>query len=351
MKSFNNLYDKISSFDNLHLAYLKARRNKRYKKEVLEFSSRLEENLIDLHNILMHQVYKPGRYKEFYVYDPKVRLILALPFRDRVIQQAICNIIEPLFERTFISDSFACRKNKGTLAGVVRNEKFISSELGKGKQVFCLKMDVRKYFYNIDHAVLKQQLRKVIRCKKTLGLLDIIINSTDDPGVPVGNLTSQLFANIYLSRLDHFIKEILCVKHYVRYMDDMVIVGNDKKILWAWHREIKGALNKLHLELNEKTAVFNISQGIDFLGFRQFARYRILRKRVMSKNYRKFRKFVKANVPNARFNDSLQSLLGQCKYCESKVFLEKIKTIIGEEKWEQIFLKNKKPVNIALSVT
>jgi retron-type reverse transcriptase len=317
---------------------MKARKNKRYKKEVLEFSANLEENLIELHNELIWQSYKPGRYREFYVYDPKIRLILSLPFKDRVIHQALCNVIDPIFERTFIADSFACRKGKGTLAGVKRNEDFLLNELSKHKKVYCLKMDIRKYFYSIDHEALKKLIRKKIRCKRTLGLIDVIIDSTGSPGIPVGNLTSQLFANIYLNQIDHFIKEELKAKHYVRYMDDMIILNGNKAQLWQLLNEVRQHLKTLHLELNEKTAVFNSTKGIDFLGYRQFHCNRILRKRVMIRNYKKFNKFIKSSISITKINKSLQSLFGQCKHCNSKTVLLKIKNIIGEKSWEQISL-------------
>lgn len=336
MKSFNNLYEKIYDFENLHLAYLKARRNKRYKKEVLEYSANLEERLIGLHNELIWQSYKPGMYREFFVHDPKTRLILALPFKDRVVHQALYNIIGPIFESTFIEDSFACRIGKGTLAGVMRNEKFLLNELTKGKKVYCLKMDVRKYFYSINHEVLKKLIQRKIRCKKTLELVDTIIDSTDDPGIPVGNLTSQLFANIYLNKVDHFIKEILRAKHYVRYMDDMIILSNNKSELWNWFGEIKAFLKGLHLELNGKTAISNVRNGIDFLGYRQFPYNRILRKRVMKKNYRKFNKFIKSGTDIETVKRSANSLLGQCKHCNSTKIINKIKNIIGVDTWEQM---------------
>ncbi len=338
MKSFNNLYEKIYDFENLHFAYLKARKNKRFKKEVLEYSANLEERLIELHNELIWQSYKPGKYREFFVHDPKTRLILALPFRDRIVHQAICNIVEPIFEKIFIEDSFACRIGKGTLAGVKRNEKFLLNELSKGQKVYCLKMDVKKYFYSIDHEVLKDLIRRKIRCKKTLKLIEVIIDSTDNPGIPVGNLTSQLFANICLNKLDHFIKEDLRAKHYVRYMDDMVILNSNKSELWNWFSEIKEFLKGLHLELNGKTAIFNINDGIDFLGYRQFPNNRILRKRVMTKNYRKFNKFIRSGAKQSKINSSMQSLLGQCKHCNSKQVLFKIKNIIGAELWERMYL-------------
>jgi retron-type reverse transcriptase len=330
MKTYNNLYERIYSFDNLHQAYLKARKNKRYKNDVLEFTSNLEENLITIQNELIYEAYTPSRYNEFLVTDPKERLILALPFRDRVVHQAICSVIEPLFEKTFIKDSYACRKNKGTLAGVKRMEYFLKQNIKDSKEVFCLKMDIQKYFYSIDHETVKRFLRRKIRCKRTLKLLNIIIDSTDNPGIPVGNLTSQLFANIYMNYLDHFIKETLRIKYYVRYMDDMVILYKDKKQLWRWLSEIRNFIEKeLKLVLNKKTSIFSIKRGIDFLGYRQFPGVRILRKRVMVKNLKKFRKFNKAGASPDKVNKSLASLQGLCKHCSSGKFMGKIGSIIS----------------------
>ena len=339
MKSFNNLYERIYNFENLYKAYLKARRNKRYKKEVLEFSKNLEENLIIIQNELLYRKYQPSRYREFIVYEPKKRLILALPFKDRVVHQAICSVIEPIFDATFIHDTYACRKGKGTLAGVKRNAYFLNKAITNSAKVHYLKMDVSKYFYSIDHSVLKQLLRKKLRCKETLELLDVIIDNIDDPGIPVGNLTSQLFANIYLSSLDHYIKEELEIKHYVRYMDDMIILHHNKRQLWEWFARIKLFLEeKLKLKFNGKTSVSNIDGGIDFLGYRQFPHNRILRKRVMTKNYRKFNKFIRSGAKQSKINSSMQSLLGQCKHCNSKQVLTKIKNIIGEARWERMSL-------------
>lgn len=331
MRTVNNLYERIYSFENLHAAYMKARRGKRYKDEVLEFTRNLEENLITMQNKLMHGTYRPSRYNEFIITDPKERLILALPFGDRVVHQAICNVIEPVFEATFIKDSYACRKGKGTLAGVKRVEYFVKRNTRDLENIFCLKMDIQKYFYSIDHSVLKSLIRRKIRCARTLRLLDIIIDSTDDPGIPVGNLTSQLFANIYLNYLDHFIKEVLRIKYYARYMDDMVIVYPDKMQLWLWLIEIRMFIEgKLKLQLNKKTSVFNIKRGIDFLGYRQFPGFRILRKRVMVRNIRKFKKFSRAEVNVIRINKSYASLQGLCLHCNSGKFLEKIGRIINE---------------------
>src|SRR5690606_10529789 len=295
-------------------------------------------NLLAIHNELVNETYAPSRYREFIIKEPKERLILALPFRDRVVHQAICNIIEPLFEGTLIYDTYACRKNKGTLAGINRLSYFLNKRIVNDQNVYCLKMDISKYFYSIDHAALKKIIERKIRCRRTLRLLDAVIDSTDDPGIPVGNLTSQLFANIYLNKLDHFIKEELRVKHYVRYMDDMIILHDDKRYLWKVFIEIKNFTEqRLKLKFNKKTSVFKIERGIDFLGYRQFKKIRILRKRVYKKNIKKFKKFVRSGKNLAAIRKSLASLHGVCKHCSSTKVINRIKNIIGDKKWEQIY--------------
>lgn len=252
------------------------------------------------------------------------------------MHQAICNVINPLFDKSFIYDSYACRKEKGTLAAVKRCEKFLDNRVHNGK-VYCLKMDIQKYFYSIDHGVLKKLITKKIRCRETMNLLNIIIDSTDNPGIPVGNLTSQLFANIYLNELDHYAKDKLGIKHYIRYMDDVIILENDKNKLWNYLGQLTEKITDLKLTLNKKTAVFNVKDGIDFLGYRQFITTRILRKRVMTKNYRKFNKFIKGSVDIGTIKRSANSLLGQCKHCNSLKVINKIKNIIGEITWERMY--------------
>lgn len=340
MKTFNNLYEKIYDFENLLSAYKSARKNKRFTKEVIDFGIRLDENLIQIQNELIYKTYQPSRYREFIIKEPKERLILALPFRDRVVHQAICKVIEPVFNKTFINDTYACRKGKGTLAGIKRLWYFLNKLQSNNKEVYCLKMDVTKYFYSIDHNVLKGAIAKKIRCKSTLSLLNVIIDSTDNPGIPVGNLTSQLFANIYLNSLDHFIKEVLRQKYYLRYMDDMIILSSNKQELWELHSLIKDFLEyDLKLKLNKKTQVFNVKRGIDFLGYRQFPNRLILRKRVLQKNFRKFKKQSETATAE-KINKSLSSFEGICKHCSSKEVLKSVYKIIKESgKWEQMYLK------------
>ncbi|MCK4822658.1 RNA-dependent DNA polymerase, partial [bacterium] len=184
-KTYKNLYCSVCEFDNIHVAYIKARRLKRYTQEVLRFTEHLEENLIEIQNCLTQKMYNVSKYRYFVVCEPKKRLIAALPFKDRVVQHALCNIIEPIFERSFIYDSYACRVGKGVLAGVNRTTKFLRVAQQKWGKVYCLKMDIAKYFPSVDHVCLKRIIRKYIACADTLRLIDIILDSEGtDCGIP-----------------------------------------------------------------------------------------------------------------------------------------------------------------------
>ena len=264
------LYDRVVDFANLHQSYLAARKCKRYRPSVLRFGFCLEENLLALERELRQKTYRHGGYREFTVVEAKKRTIKAAPFRDRVVHHALCNVIEPIFERSFIFDSYACRKGRGTHAAVRRLEKFIHalrSNAEDGK-IYCLKCDISKYFDSIDHDVLRVLIRKKIHDENVLWLCDAIIAS-NTPGIPIGNLTSQLFANIYLTELDYFVKRVLHERYYIRYMDDFLILGNDKKHLREDKERIRIFLKeRLRLALHPKKAeIFPCAQGIDFLGY------------------------------------------------------------------------------------
>ena len=322
-RTYDHLYPRICAIDNIHLAYLKARRNKRYRRDVLEFSSNLETRLIDLHNRLTWKTYRTGPYKFFSVYEPKERLIAALPFEDRVVHHALCNIIEPLFERGFIHDSFACRTGRGVHQGVLRTTDFLRRAERKWGRVYCLKADIRKFFPNIDHDALKRIIRRKIACADTLAMTDEIIDHAGDVGIPIGNLTSQLWANVYLDQLDHFIKDALGETFYIRYMDDFIILDGDKGRLRGLLAEIEGYLdNVLKLTLNAKTQIFPVGpRSVDFLGYRIRSQYRLLRK----PNVRRMRRRLKKLAGQARagemtwaaFRPHLASWLGYCRYADS----------------------------------
>jgi len=250
-----------------------------------------------------------------------------LPFRDRVMHHALCNIIEPIFEARFIFDSYACRAGKGTHAGADRAQKFMRKVRRQGR-LFCLKGDVSRYFPSVDHATLKALLRKRIKCPSTLWLCDEIIDSATRlsgtaKGIPIGNLTSQLFANIYLHEMDVFVKEGLRERYYVRYMDDFVIFGNDNDHLHQSRKNISEFLNtRLMLELNGKTQVFPVdSKGVDFLGYRIWPTHRLLRKSSKTRMKRKLkafeRKYRQGKITREHINHSIQSWLGHARHCNS----------------------------------
>lgn len=324
MKTYGDLYPRIYDFDNIHLAYLKARRNKRYKQEVLRFSSRLEENLIDIQNHLIWKTYRPGRFKYFTIYEPKERLIAALPFRDRVVQHSLCNIIEPIFERSMIHDSYACRRGQGVLSGVLRTTRFLRDASRRWERVYCLKADITKFFPSIDHAILKRIIRRRIVCPDTLALIDTIIDSPEiNKGLPIGSLTSQLWANVYLNELDHFVKETLRIRYYVRYMDDFLLFNTDKSRLHALLNEIAAYLSdRLHLSLNGKTQIFPINpRCVDFLGYRIWADHRLLRKANVKRTRRKLKKYArlyrKGQMSLERIWPSIASWIGHAKHADA----------------------------------
>lgn len=308
MKTYKNLYDKICDFENLHRAYKQAIKCKRYRREILEFSRDLEANLLGIQRDLVYQTYEHGSYREFIVWESKKRVIKAAPFRDRVIHHALCNIIEPIFDCGFIDQSYACRKDKGTHKAIKKLQSYLRAV---GKQAYCLQCDISKYFGSIDHIILKSILRKKIADVKTLWLIEKIINSSCDlsaTGIPIGNLTSQLFANIYLNELDRFIKHQLRGKYYLRYMDDFLILGEVKKSLEVLKVIIQSYLTiKLKLTLHpHKAVIFPVRIGIDFLGYKIFSYHKLLRPSTVKRFAKKSHcvEGIKSWLAYARFGNS-----------------------------------------------
>ena len=328
-KTYKNLFSGVCSFENLHDAYLKARKGKGYGEDALRFSYNLEENLFKIKEELETQSYKPDAYKEFHVYDLKKRLIKAPSFRDRVMHHALCNVIEPVFDKIFIYDSYACRKGKGTHKGVLRLQKFIR----KTNEGYALKCDVVQYFPGIDHEILLEVIGRKIKDEKVMRLVEVIVRSSETSsgskkGLPIGNLTSQLFANIYLNELDYFVKHKLKVKHYVRYVDDFVILESKHKL-----REIKAQviefLRTLKLEIHpEKAGIFPGNRGIDFLGCRIFYSHRLLRKSNVKKFIEKLgvlKREYRENPSSCRkIYQSIASWLGHAKHADTYNLRKKI---------------------------
>jgi hypothetical protein len=264
MKRQNNLFEKITDYNNIRLAFLKAIRGNRSSLSAVKYCKNTEKNLALLRNKLLTLRPQWGGYKSFQITDPKLRTISTAPFEQRIMHHAVMNILEPVIERQLIFHSYACRKGKGTQTAVL----FAFNQCKKNS--FFLKLDIRKYFDSIDHEILKFQLRRIIRDKKVIFLLDGIIDSYETAqgkGVPIGNLTSQFFANMYLSCMDHYILEKLHPSAYCRYMDDFVIWTNSKEKIKDIFLKINEYVNN-NLGLTIKPPVFgNSSSGLPFLGF------------------------------------------------------------------------------------
>lgn len=341
MKTYNDLYDQIVSFENLILAARKARAGKRFRSATTAFDAEFEKNIIALKCELQNETYECGPYREFYVQEAKKRFICAAPYRDRVVHHALCNIIEPIFDRTFVFDSYACRTGKGTHKAVER----FSSFLRNPQNQYVLKCDIKKYFQSIDHDVLLDGIRKKIACRKTLSLIRKIIDSAntlrhketaleyfkDDnlftclqraKGIPIGNLTSQFFANVYLNDFDHYLKEDLHCRYYIRYVDDFVICHKSKEHLHAIKKVIVDYLDGYRLHIHEdKSQVIRASQGIDFLGFRVFPTHRLVRKSNVIRYKRKLRLMQKQYetefIELGEARQRIMSWLGHVKWANS----------------------------------
>jgi retron-type reverse transcriptase len=286
-KTYKSLFPALCEYNNLMLAFIKARKHKTKKEYVKKFESNLNTELLRLQWELLTGTYHPAQLTTFTVRDPKTRKISASHFRDRVVHHAICNIIEPIFENRFIFDSFANRKGKGTSGIIKRFDKFIQ----KNKNGYALKADIRHYFDTVNHEVLLGILGRRIKDEQLLSLITSILQNykTKTPGIgmPLGNLTSQFFANVYLAELDNFVKHELKAKHYVRYVDDFVILNKNKKQLEAWKNKINVFLSsKLKLTLHpDKTSIIPINAGVPLVGFRVFPTHKLLKK----SNLRRFR--------------------------------------------------------------
>lgn len=338
LKRYNKLYEQIYDFENLYASYLEARKNKRYKHEVLEFSANLEENLISLQNELIWEEYRVGKYREFFVYEPKKRLIMCLPFRDRVVQWAIYRVIAPFFMKGFYRHSYACIKKRGTHAAADTLQSWLVKV--KDEEYYHLKLDMSKYFYRVNHDILLKIILKKIKDKKVLNLLEGLIKSEGNKfglplwhepgetdligsvGMPIGNLTSQLFANIYLNELDKFVKQTLREKYYIRYMDDVIILNKDKEKLHLVKKEIEYFINNdLELHLNNKTALRPVKTGINFVGFRIWHNHRRMKKKSLVKMKKRIKYIQKAysrgEIGFKEANATMQSYFGIMQHFES----------------------------------
>lgn len=264
----------IFTFENLYNAHKNCRRSKSHKREVIAFETNLSLNISNIIKEIQNKTYKPGNYRMFLIYEPKERVIEALPYKDRVIIRCFCdNCIIPRIRRKLIYDNAACIKGKGTLFSINRLTGFLKKEynIKKDNNIYFLKCDIKKYFPSINHNILLSLLKEAGFSSDELWLIRIFIDNYNDgvTGLPLGNQTSQWFALYYLDKVDRLIKEKLRVKHYIRYMDDMILISRDKEYLKYCLSQIEKMCNdELKLSLNNKTQIGRVSNGIDFLGFR-----------------------------------------------------------------------------------
>lgn len=304
-KTFKNLYPAIYDFESLLAAYERARKGKRSRPAVQRFHYNLEGNLIDIQNHLIWGSWRTGRYRHFTLTEPVFRMGASLPFRDRVMQHSLVDALEPCFGPRLIADTYACVVNRGTHSGADRAQAMLRKVHREHGHVYVLKADISKYFYNINHSILRSIITKRVGCKRTLDLISEIISSTADDndlnpvGIPLGNLTSQLFANIYLGELDLYVKHTLRIKNYVRYMDDFCFVHHDKDFLHTVREIVERFLwDQLGLKTNQKTQVFPVSvnngRALDFLGYRIWVTHRRLRKSSIRRMVRRMRQMQKA---------------------------------------------------------
>jgi hypothetical protein len=302
------MFDQLIGWDNVLQAYRKASRGKRSHPNVAAFEHRLEDNLCLLQVELQTQTYIPGPYHSFFIHDPKRRLISAAPFRDRVVHHALCNLVEPLFEQGFIEDSYANRLGKGTHRARARAQQFAR------RYPYVLQLDVRQFFPSVDHAILRGLLAQKVRDVQVLWLIDRILHSGEEVlmeqyemvyfpgddllaalrprGLPIGNLTSQFWANVYLNPLDQFIKRRLRCKGYVRYVDDLLLFADDKATLWGWQEAVMERLAELRLTVHPGTHPRPVSEGVSFLGFHIFPDRMRLKRRKGIAYRRKFRRLL-----------------------------------------------------------
>jgi RNA-directed DNA polymerase len=327
----------IVAWDNLLAAHCKAARGKRGGNSVARFEHQLADHLLDLQEDLQSHRYQPGPYVHFTIHEPKQRKISAAPFRDRVVHHAVCNIIEPWFERRFVHDSYANRPGKGTHRAIDRLQQFAR------RYRYVLRLDIVKHFPSINHAILHDILARTIRNDEIMGLVDTIIASGagvladeysmvwfpgDDllaalrpRGLPIGNLTSQFWSNCYLDPLDHFVKRELHCKAYLRYVDDMALFSDSKRQLWFWKQALIDRLARLRLTFHPQAQVAPVDQGIPWLGFIVYPTHR----RVKARNVRNVRRRLQARwraycdgkISFAEFGAGVQGWINHVRYADT----------------------------------
>lgn len=319
---YNNLFEKIVSFDNALNAARKAKQGQsKFSLSSIKFMDDEIYNINKLMESLNNNEHQPSEYNHFHVKEPKEREIYAPCFVDKVVHHMVNNVLKDIYNKCFINDSYSYRENKGIheCSRVINYYKRTSNDNN-----YVIFVDIRSFFYSIDHTILKTLFRKKIKCKKTLNLLDKIVDfSPTKRGLPLGNLTSQLFANIYLNELDNYIKRELQVKKYVRYADDCILIVNNKKSVQNIFKKIESFLNnKLNLQLNKnKSNIFPIKNSINSVGFKHYGHFKLLRNDCKKKIKRNLRKYLFGAISKKKFEQMLNSWLGHAIHANSYNFI------------------------------
>ena len=373
MKKNNNFYDEILDLKKIQKIYNKrVKVNTKNKSKLEKFENNYVSNMVYIKNILESKNYNPGRYNLFIINEPKIRLIMSQNIIDKIINHVITEyFLINVFNKSLIEENIATRKNKGTHYGIKLLKRYLNKL--KDKEFYVLKFDISKYFFNIDHDIVKNIIRTKIKDKDVLNIVDKIIDSTDSSyinkdintlrnnyikslenynnansinkitelkklptyekgkGVPIGNMSSQFLAILYLNELDHFIKEKLKIKYYIRYMDDGILLHKDKEYLKYCLKEIKRIIYKYKLKLNSKTQITNIKQGFDFLGFKYYIKNNKVIMKVKNQTKKRFNRKMKKlyslvdknKIKIADLNQVKASYLGHLNYCNTKKLIYK----------------------------
>lgn len=323
--TYNNLFDNIISFENLYGAFQDTiAHGRKERPDALAFRFHAEKNIADIHDALTSGTWRPSPYHRFLCRsEVKRRVIDAPTIGDRIVHMAIYRVLYPLLDRKYIYDSYACRKGKGCSQAVARVQDFLRRQKRQTGSAYVLQGDISKFYPSIYKPYLLEKLGRTVRDKRLLELLETIYYDYNgsDRGVPIGAATSQLAANIVLDTLDHFAKETLGIRYYVRYMDDFIVIAGDKSQLWAWLREINWLVTAvLKLRLNPKTRVFASSQGVDFCGYRTWATHILPRKRNVKAAKQRFKKlsaaFAAGEIDVADVRQSVASFRGYMSHCD-----------------------------------
>lgn len=333
-------FEKVTDFENLYQAYRKTKSGKGYRNSSAKFEVQALSGIHKLKKQLETKEYTVAGYNSFYIYEPKQRLIEASAFKDKVVQHSLCdNVLLPQLSKVFVRNNFAGQIGKGTLFGLNTLKYDMQSFYNKyGINGYILKADVTKFFYTINHDILKQIIRKHFTDKDLLWLCDLIIDSTDGLGLPLGNQTSQVFALLYLNELDHYITEKLGIKYYGRYMDDFYLINHDKDYLKYCLQEINKIIDSLNLSLNGKTQIMPFKQGIKFLGFHTYIVNGKVNCKIRNENkrnaYRKYKKMarlvVDGKLDRKKFEECYQSWKAHANFGDCKGIIDSLDKQINQ---------------------